>query len=103
MNRQAGILLGGIGTIGLIVLALWGWHRADAIVAGVGWEKRSIGVWAVRCAAIALISGAEALLLTAVVERVYRPDAVCALARLSALFVLMLSAVSAIALGLAGR
>jgi hypothetical protein len=103
MNRNAVITLGGLWTIGLIVLALWGWQQADAIVRAVGWEKRAIGVWAVRSTSIALVSAAEAVLLALVVERVYRPDSVCGLAKLSALFVLMVSAVSAIALGLAGR
>jgi hypothetical protein len=104
MNRSISVTLGAVWTIGLIVLGLWGWQQADAIVTRVGWEKRMIGTWSVRCAAIALMAAAEAILLALVVERVYRRrDAVCGLAKLSALFVLMVCAVSAIALGLAGR
>src|SRR5260221_10747089 len=47
-------------------------HRTDhtAIVTLTGWEKRTIAVWSVRCAAIALVAAAEAILLTLVVERV---------------------------------
>ena len=102
-NKSVLILTGGIWTVGLIVLGLWGWQHVEAVVNWVGWEKRTIGAWAVRCMAIALIAAAEAILLTLVVDRVYRPDAVSGAARLSALFVFMVCAVSAIALGFAGR
>jgi len=102
-NKNVLIVTGGLWTVGLIVLGLWGWQRAEAVVNWVGWEKRTIGAWSVRCAAIALIAAAEAILLALVVERVYRPDGVCARAKLSALLVFMVCAVSAIALGLAGR
>ena len=84
-------------------MGLWGWERAEAIVTLAGWEKRMIGAWSVRCAAAALIAAAEAVLLALVVERVYRPDALCRAAKLSALLTCMVCTVSAIALGLAGR
>jgi quinol-cytochrome oxidoreductase complex cytochrome b subunit len=103
MNRSVWIALGAVSTVGLIVLGLWGWERAEAIVTLAGWEKRTIGVWSVRCAVAALIAAAEAILLALVVERVYRPDAVCRLVKLSALLTCMVCTVSAIALGLAGR
>jgi hypothetical protein len=97
------IALGAVMTVGLVVTGLWGWQRAETIVTLVGWEKRIIGAWAVRCMAVALVSVAQAVLLSFVVERVYRPDAVCATARLSALLVFTVCTASAIALGLAGR
>ena len=103
MNRNVLIALGAILTVGLIVLGLWGWQRAETIATVMGWEKRSIGAWSARCAAVALISAAEAILLSLVVERVYRPDTVSGAAKLSALLVFMVCTVSAIALGLAGR
>jgi len=103
MNRKVLIALGAVLTVGLIVSGLWGWQHAESIVTLTGWEKRTIAVWSVRCAAVALVAAAEAILLTLVVERVYRPDAVSGAARLSALFVFMVCAVSAIALGFAGR
>jgi hypothetical protein len=103
VNKSIQIALGATWTVGLIVLGLWGWQRTETVVSIVGWEKRSIGAWSVRCAAIAVIAAAEAILLTLVVERVYRPDAVCGKLRLSALMVFMVCTVSAIALGLAGR
>jgi hypothetical protein len=102
-NKNVLILTGGIWTVGLIVLGLWGWQHVEAVVNWVGWEKRTIGAWAVRCMAIALIAAAEAILLALVVERVYRRDTVCGRAKLSALLVCMVCTVSAIALGLAGR
>jgi hypothetical protein len=103
MNRNVSIALGAIWAVGLIVLGLWGWQRAETIVTMMGWEKRTIGAWSARCAALALIAAAEAILLTLVVGRVYRPDRVCGAARLSALLIFMVCTVSAIALGLAGR
>src|SRR4029079_16805986 len=102
-NNGILVLTGGIWTVGLIVLGLWGWQHVDAVVNWAGWEKRTIGAWCVRCCAIALIAAAEAILLALVVERVYRPDSVCGRAKLSALLVCMVCTVSAIALGLAGR
>ena len=103
MNRKVLIALGVVLTVGLIVSGLWGWQHAESIVTLTGWEKRTIAVWSVRCAAVALVAAAEAILLTLVVERVYRPDSICGAAKLSALAVLMVCTVSAIALGLAGR
>jgi hypothetical protein len=114
-SRTVIVVLGAIATIGLIVAGLWGWQRAETVATLVGWEKRMIGAWAVRCTAVALVAAAQALLLALVVERVYardggddgnggRPrDPVCAAARLSAVCVCMVCAASAIALGLAGR
>jgi hypothetical protein len=103
MNRSAVIAIGAVWTVGLIVLGLWGWQRAEAIVTLMGWEKRTISAWSVRCAAAALISAAEVILMLLVVERVYRRDAFCGLVKLSALLALMVCTVSAVALGLAGR
>ncbi|HEY7116398.1 MAG TPA: hypothetical protein VH475_07425 [Tepidisphaeraceae bacterium] len=102
--RSLLIALGVVCTVGLIVAGLWGWQRAEAVVTWVGWEKRIIGAWAVRCAAVALVSVAQAVALTLVVERVYhRRDAVCAVLKLSALLTCIVCTASAIALGLAGR
>jgi hypothetical protein len=103
MGRMVWIALGAVAAVGLIVAGLWGWQRAEAVVAMVGWEKRTIGAWSVRCGAAALVALAEAVLLVVVVGRVYRPDAFCGVAKLSALVVCMVCTVSAIALGLAGR
>ena len=103
MNRNAMIVIGSVWTIGLIVLGLWGWKNAEAVVSRVGWENRVVGAWAVRCMAAALVSAAQAVLLALVVERVYRSDRVGVAARLSALLVCLVCTASAIALGLAGR
>ena len=103
MNRVLVTLLGVILSIGLVVAGLWAWQRAESVVTWVGWEKRTIGAWAVRCAAVALAAVAQAVLLSAVVERLYRRDVVCSAVKLSALFVCMVCTASAIALGLAGR
>lgn len=104
VNRQVAMLVGTGAAVGLVVLGLWGWEGADAVVTRVGWEKRLIGAWAVRCAAVASMAAAQAVLIGLVVERAYRRrDRVCGTLKLSALFTFMVCAVSAIALGLAGR
>lgn len=103
MNRSIVVTMGAFWTLALIMLGLWGWQRAETVVALLGWEKRMIGAWSVRCMAAGLVAAAQAVLLAMVVERVYRPDTVCRAARLSALFVFMVCTVSAIALCLAGR
>jgi hypothetical protein len=103
VNRFMLTVLGAVCAMGLVIAGLWGWQRAEAVVTWVGWEKRTIGAWAVRCAAVALVAVAQSVLLAAVVERVYRRDAVCSAMKFTALFVCMVCTASAIALGLAGR
>ena len=103
MNRVLLTVLGAVCAMGLVVAGLWGWQQAEGVVTWVGWEKRTIGAWAVRCAAVALVAVAQTVLLSVVVERVYRRDAVCRVMKMTALFVCMVCTASAIALGLAGR
>ena len=103
MNRFFVTVLGAVFAIALVVAGLWAWQQAAAVVTWVGWEKRTIGAWAVRCAAVALVAVAQSVLLAGVVERVYRRDAVCTAMKFTALFVCMACTASAIALGLAGR
>jgi hypothetical protein len=97
------IVIGTCGTVGLIVLGLVGWARVEGIVKWVGWENQYVGSCAVRCSAIALLSSSQAILLTMVVQRIYRLDALCRALRLSAVFVFMVCTASAIALAFAGR
>ena len=102
-NRSAALTLGVGVTVGLVVLGLWGWEAAETIVGRLGWSNRSVGSWAVRCAAIGAVAAGQAVLIALIVERAYRRDRVCGFAKLSALFVFMVCAVSAIALAFAGR
>jgi hypothetical protein len=95
--------MGAFWTLALVLIGLWGWQRAESVVTLMGWEKRMIGAWSVRCMAAGLVAAGQAVLLALVVERVYRPDNLCRVARLSALFVFMVCTVSAIALCFAGR
>jgi hypothetical protein len=92
---------GGLG-ICLIVAALCGWQRCDQIAA---WSQGALasGPWSVRCAAVGLGAAGEALLLVGVVWRVFKRDALSSALGLSALLVMALCLVSAVALGLAGR
>ena len=103
MNRFFVTVLGAVFAIALVVAGLWAWQQAAAVVTWVGWEKRAIGAWAVRCAAVALVAVAQSVLLAGVVERIYPRDRVCTAMKVSGLFVCMACTASAIALGLAGR
>jgi hypothetical protein len=103
MNRFFVTVLGAVFAIALVVAGLWAWQQAAAVVTWVGWEKRTIGAWAVRCAAVALVAVAQSVLLAGVVERIYPRDRICTAMKFSGLFVCMACTASAIALGLAGR
>lgn len=103
MYRNIAIGLSGIWMVGLVVLGLFAWRHAGDLGRLIGWQQPSLGLWSVRCAGIALISGAQAILLGMVVQRLFRPDPLSSALRLSALFVAMVGVVTAIALGFAGR
>ena len=103
MNRSIAMTVGGFWTLVLVVAGLWAWQRADTVVTLIGWEKRAIAAWSVRCLAAAVIAAAQAVLLALVVDRVYQPDTAGRVAKLSALFVFVVCTVAAIALCLAGR
>jgi hypothetical protein len=104
MGRFLVITLGVLGTMGLVVLGLGGWHRADTLVRWLDWEKRHMAYAAVRCTSVGLVAVAQAILLWLVTDRVYRRrDLLSDLLKLSAVLVCAVCAVCAIALGVAGR
>ena len=105
MGRFWVILLGALAAIGLIAAGLGGWHRADTLVRWLGWEKRHMALGAVKCTAVGAVALAQALLFWLVVDRVYRDrrDLVCDLLKLSGVLVFATCAVSALAMGVAGR
>ena len=88
--------------IGLVVLGLWGWRHAADIVADHA-SRPYVAAWAVRSAAIAAVAGAQAILLTLVISRLYPRRLVDEICRVLAGLVLSIALVSAIALGLAAR
>jgi hypothetical protein len=103
MGRNIVITLGVLGTMGLVVLGLGGWHRADTLVRWLDWEKRHMAYAAVRCTCVGLVAVAQAMLLWLVTDRVYRRDLASDLLKLSAVLVCAVCAVCAVALGVAGR
>ena len=103
LGRFFVITLGALASIVLIVAGLQAWHRADTLVRWLGWEKRHMALGAVKSTAVGAVALAQALLFALVVDRVYRRDIVCDLLKLSAVLVCAICAVSAIALGIAGR
>ena len=103
MRRTLAIVMGGAAGILLLVLALWAWQGDDLFATGWGAHNLRIARMAVRCGAVALASAGEALLLSLVVRRVYKRDPITGILAALAVLVFMLSAASAVALGLAGR
>ena len=88
--------------LGLMVAALWTWHRAGWIAADA--TRPDVARWAVRSFAVAAGAFAQLLLLTFVAGRIFRHRSFTAdIARLAAGLVAGVAIVSAVALGLAGR
>jgi hypothetical protein len=97
------MVVGGVAGVLLLVLALWAWRGDEDFASGWGAHNLKVARMAVRCGAVALASAGEALLLILVVRRAYKPDAITGILGALAILAFMLSAASAIALGLAGR
>ena len=100
--RALSFWIGGLISIGLVVLGLWGWRHAADIVADHA-SRPYVAAWAVRSAAIAAVAGAQAILLTLVVGRLYPWRLADEIFRVLAGLVVSVALVSAIALGLAAR
>ena len=101
-RTAAATALGGIGAVALMIAALWSWRHAPQLADNA--RRPDIFVWAARCAAVALATGAQALAVTLVVGGLYRRRALLDdVMRLTAALVCTLALVSAIALALAGR
>jgi hypothetical protein len=71
MPKAIGIIAGSIWTIGLMMAALWLWQNAAVLAPGA---DRVDSFYAIRCAAVAAGSAAQAVLLATVVFQLYRPD-----------------------------
>jgi len=100
--RAASLVGGAAVSLGLMVLGLWAWQHAAEVANGAA--RPYVAKWAVRGVAVAAAAAAQAVLLVAVVGRVYRRQgALDEVLRLSAVLVFLVALVSAAALGLAGR
>ncbi len=103
MHKQIALIFGGGWGLGLLVLALWSWTRSAEVARFMGSHNVAVASLSVRSAAIALAAAGEGLLAWLVVGTVYGRDLFARAVGLSATVIVLLSAVSAVALGLAGR
>ena len=99
----ASVMVGAVVTVALMIVALYGWRHAAAIAGDWGASRPYVAAWGVRSGAIALAAGAQVVLLTLVVGRLFPRQLVDEVLRLAAGLVGTVALVSAIALGLAGR
>ena len=102
--RAATTFTGAAAAVGLMVLGLWAWQHAAEVAVGAGSSRPYVAKWAVRSAAVAAASAAQAVLMIGVVGRVYeRRGVLDAVVRLSVLLVFAVAVIGAVALGMAGR
>jgi hypothetical protein len=101
MQRGMMIVVGALGSVVLMVLALWFWQHAPAVAAGS--SDPAVVAWAVRLSAVGLAAAAQAALLSFVVAKVYQRGPLERGITWGAVMLLTLALVSALALGLAGR
>jgi hypothetical protein len=93
---------GGIGSVVLVVAALWAWGHAPQLADNA--HRPEVALWAARCAAVGLATGAQVMLLTLVTGGIYRRRRLSDdVMRLTAALVCTLALVSAAALALAGK
>jgi hypothetical protein len=103
MAKRIATIIGGLLALALLVAALWGWRHDGQVARGLGARNVAVVGWSVRCAAVAVGAVAEAVLGLVVIGNLWRRDGFSSALGLLAALVFMLSAVSAVALGLAGR
>src|SRR5690349_19292573 len=103
MTKPIALIFGGGWGLALLVLALWSWSRSADVARFMGSHNVTVASLSIRCAAIALAALGEGLLAWLVVGTCYARDLFAKAVALSAAVVFLLSAASAVALGLAGR
>ena len=102
--RVVSLVGGAVASAMLLVLGLWAWQHSAERASDGGAARPYVAKWAVRSAAVAAAAAAQAVLLVAVVGRVYRRQGpLDGVLRLSAVVVFVVALVSAVALGRAGR
>ncbi len=101
MTRRLTTILGSFAALSMVVAGLWAWNDARNLAEGS--TRPDVTLWALRAAAVAVAAGAQAMILTFIVGRIYRKDLFCDLLRLFAGVISAVALISAIALGLAGR
>jgi len=90
----------GLVALSMLIGALWVWQHATRVLPDV--TRPEVMAWGMRCAAVALATGAQVLLVGGVLDSVYGRERLGALVRWSAGAACAGAVVSAMALGLAG-
>jgi hypothetical protein len=101
MGKTTSMIIGGLLATGLMLGALWAWF--DAADLALNSNRPEVLRWAARSLAIAAAAGAQIVVLTMVVARMYPHRASHDGLRLTAALVCCVSAVTAAALGLAAQ
>ena len=101
MARPMTVLVGSAVAVGLMVAAMWAWF--DLPDRAVGAQRADVLMWAAKSLAIAAAAGAQIILITFVIGRLYRFKSVHDALRLTAALVCCIAAIAAAALGLAAQ
>ena len=95
--------IGVAAAVGLVICGLWAWQGAPEIANDWGGTRQDVAASAVRCAAIASIALAQAVLIAFVAGRVFARGSLDTLVAAVSAIVVALSSVGAVAFGLASR
>lgn len=95
------MIIGGLLAVVLMVVAIWVW--IDAADLALRSDHPDTLRWAARALAIAAAAGAQIIVLSLVVGRLYAPRPAHDVLKLTAALVCCLAAVTAAALGLAAQ
>ena len=101
MSVRVTTILGCFSALSMVVAGMWAWNEAYFLSAGT--TRPDVTLWALRSAAVALAAGAQAMLLTFLVSRIYRQDLFSDVLRLFSALISAIALISALALGLAGH
>src|SRR4051812_40543070 len=87
MTRRLTTILGVFAALSMVVAAMWAWSDARRLAQGT--TRPDVMLWAIRAACVALAAGAQAMIVSFVVLKIYRrrvggPDLFCDVLRLFA-------------------
>lgn len=97
------IVLAAMFSAAVLVAGLWAWQQTEDWVLNFHFGRPVLAEWAMRSATVALMAGAELMVLFAVIGRLFRGGVFDSALRFTAGAVAVLAGVGAIACGLAGR
>lgn len=101
MGKAFVALMGSAVAVGLMVAAIWAW--CDLPVQAAGAARPEVLTWAAKAVAVAAGAGAQIVVITFVIGRLYPFKRVHDALRLAAALVCCTAAVGAAALGLAAQ